>query len=168
MISPPFKEALDKAYEVLDPELTNYLFHMGVLRRSITLIARNPHLLHRSLPAKDPEDLVTNWMTTGHEMLTGRFISAARLPAKTIELRQALRALGVELQNIPDWIGYIKQHLNPDNYTTDGMPKTRFKNFSPAISYQYLADLKRHSFEQFELGKIDEIIAVYWDKNPED
>lgn len=107
----------------------------------------------------------------GHwqEMLTSRFISAARLPTKAIELRQALRALGVELQNIPDWIGYIKEHLiKPDNYTTDGMPRTRFKAFSPATSYQYLADLKQHGFEMFELGKIDEMIKDYWDKNPEE
>lgn len=165
----PFKVALDSAYEVLDPEHTNYLFHRGVLRRSLTLIARNPHSLHRSLPANASEDLVTNWMITGRDMFTGRFISAARLPAKAIELRGALRVLGAELQNIPDWIGYIKEHLiKPDNYTTDGMPRNRFKKFFPAISYLYFADLKRYSFKLDELGGLDIMIKDYWDENPEE
>lgn len=120
----PFKQGLDRAYEVMDPEHTNYLFHLGVLRRSLTLIARDPYRLHRSLPVNASEDLVTNWMITGHGMLTSRFISAARLPAKAIELRPALQELGKELQNIPDWISYIKEYLNPGSYNTDGKPQT--------------------------------------------
>lgn len=165
---PPFKEALEKARDVLDSGKIYPGFHMGVLRRSLTLIARNPRRLHKFLPSNASEDLVISWMTAGREMLTSRFISSAKLPAKAPELRQALRALGEELRDIPDWIGYINGHLNPDHYTTDGMPRTRFKAFSSATSYQYLADLKKHKFELFELNGIDRMIADYWDKNPEE
>lgn len=159
----PFKEALDRAYDVLDPEHTNPLLNLGGLRRVLTLTARDPSRLHKNLDPHASEDQVTGWMIAGHQMLPSKFISAAKLPARASELRQAVKALGEQLQYVPGWIEYINKYLDPKNYTTDGTPRTRFKKYSSAVSYLYFAEMKRRRFVLLELGGLDEIIKGFKD-----
>ncbi len=153
----PFKEALDRAYEVLDPEHTNPLLNMGGLRRSLTKIAQNPRRLHRSLPEDASEDLVNNWLLTGRGMLPKTFINGIKLPARPEELREVLRALGSVFQQIPDWMEYIRTYCT-NNYANDGVPRTRLKRFSPAIRYSEIAARKALRFELLELGGLERMI----------
>lgn len=161
---PPFKDALDRAYAVLDPQAAGRVLGLGGVRRVLTSIARNPGGLHHTLSPKTSEKEVTDWLLTQENPPLSHLIGRLRLPTRVDELRPVLRKVVEELSQFPGWMGYIKTELKPNFYDTDGKPKTKAQDFTPARSFSYLDNSRKYADELLS-GGLDKMITNWGEDN---